>query len=65
MLFISPSRPAVDYVPVPSHISPSALRSFLGKVDQSPSRKGFIPTESDRAHGSPEVHGLYLSTLIL
>lgn len=53
-------RPAVDYVPVPSHISPSALRSFLGKVDQNPARKGFIPIESDRAHGSPEVFRIYI-----
>ena len=51
-------RPAVDYVSIPSGVTSSTLRSFLGKVDQSPEGKGFIPVESDRAHGSPEVYSV-------
>ena len=45
----------MDYILVPSSTSSSRLRTFLGKVDQSPEGKGFIPVESDRAHGSLEV----------
>ena len=48
-------RPAVEYILVPSSTSSSRLRTFLGKVDQSPEGKGFIAVESDRASGSSEV----------
>lgn len=48
-------RPVVDYVPVPSSTSSSTLRTFLGKLDLSPTGKGFIPLESDRASAFQEV----------
>ena len=37
---------------------------FLGKVDQTPSMKGFIPIESDRAHVSSEVEYACCSILL-